>query len=419
MPHVKVKSRPMARDKPAAAQAAAGEISLTPSNSLFWLTDAAGFDSLKCQGYVSLAESPEVSTAVNTIARLVGAMTIHKMQHTTFRTERGEVPADVRIRDRLSRIVDIEPNRYMSRSNWIQWIVRTLYLDGRGNAVVYPRTERGEIRELIPIPPAFVALYPLGLWDYRIAINGREYDPANLLHFALNPGSYYPWKGGGFALTLSDVADSLRQAATTSKAFMSDKWKPSLIVKVDAFNEEMGTKAGRQAILEDYVKSGAAGEPWVIPGEQIDVKEVRPLTLSDLALADFVKLDKQTVAAILGVPAFILGVGEFKRDEWNNFIAATIMPLAQIIEQELTRKLIFSPDEFFRFNNRSLLNYSMDELIKAGSEMVDRMALRRNEWRDWMGLDPDPEMDELLALENYIPADRLGDQSKLTGGGET
>lgn len=51
--------------------------------------------------------------------------------------------------------------------------------------------------------------------------------------------------------------------------------------------------------------------------------------------------------------------------------------------------------------------------------MVDRMALRRNEWRDWLGFAPDPDMDELLALENYIPADRLGDQGKLVGGGES
>ena len=28
-------------------------------------------------------------------------------------------------------------------------------------------------------------------------------------------------------------------------------------------------------------------------------------------------------------------------------------------------------------------------------------------------------MDELLALENYIPADRLGDQKKLEEGGES
>lgn len=405
---VNVKARP-ARDKPANRRSA-------PGQSWVWLTDQQHFDSLKCQGYVSLAESPEVSTAVNTIARLVGAMTIHKMQHTKFETDRGSVPADVRVWDDMSRLVDIEPNRYMSRANFVQWIVRTLYLEGHGNAVVFPRTERGEIRELVPIPSAWTALYPLGLWDYRIAINGREYDPADLLHFVLNPGSYYPWRGGGYTLTLSDVADSLKQAAATSKGFMSDKWKPSLIVKVDAFNEEMSSKAGRDKILDDYVESGEAGKPWVIPGDQIDVKEVRPLTLSDLALADFVKLDKQTVATVLGVPAFVLGVGEFKREEWNNFVATTIMPLAQIIEQELTRKLIPEPDEFFRFNSRSLLNYSMDELIKAGAEMTDRMALRRNEWRDWMGLDPDPEMDELLALENYIPADRLGDQAKLTGG---
>ena len=46
------------------------------------------------------------------------------------------------------------------------------------------------------------------------------------------------------------------------------------------------------------------------------------------------------------------------------------------------------------------------------------MAMRRNELRDWIGLEPDDEMDELLALENYIPASKLGDQKKLNKGGE-
>ena len=399
MPHVKVKTRPMARDKPMAQE---------QSRSMVWLTDAEGFRDLTCQGYTSLADSPEVSTAVNTIARLIGSMTIHEMQNT----ERG----DIRIRNRTSELVDIDPNRYMTRSNFIQWVVRTMFLQGRGNAVVFPRTERGELRELIPIPAAYAAFVPVGLWDYRIAINGTEFLPEDLLHFALSPGSFYPWLGTGYTIALQDVANNLKQAATTEKGFMSSKWKPSIIVKVDAIDETLSTPEGRQKILDSYVKSGEAGEPWLLPAEQFDVKEIRPLTLSDLALADFVKLDKQTVATILGVPPFVLGVGEFKRDEWNNFISTTIMPIAQIIEQELTRKLLPQGDLFFRFNARSLHNYSMDEMVKAGAEMVDRMAMRRNEWRDWMGLEPDPEMDDLLALENYIPADRLGDQKKLTGG---
>ena len=395
---VNVKARP-ARDKPRA---------MAQTGSMIWLTDAQGFRDLSCQGYTSLADSPEVSTAVNTIARLIGAMTIHEMENTP----RG----DVRIRNRISELVDIEPNRYMTRSNFIQWVVRTMFLQGRGNAVVFPRTERGELRELIPIPAAYAAFVPAGLWDYRIMINGMEFRPDDLLHFAANPGSFYPWLGTGYTVTLIDVANNLKQASHTEKGFMSSKWKPSIIVKVDAIDEELSKPEGRQKILDSYVRSGEAGEPWLIPAEQFDVKEIRPLTLSDLALADFVKLDKQTVATILGVPPFVLGVGEFKRDEWNNFISTTIMPIAQIIEQELTRKLLPQGDRFFRFNARSLHNYSMDEMVKAGAEMVDRMAMRRNEWRDWMGLEPDPDMDELLALENYIPADRLGDQKKLTGG---
>ena len=53
------------------------------------------------------------------------------------------------------------------------------------------------------------------------------------------------------------------------------------------------------------------------------------------------------------------------------------------------------------------MNSSMDELIRAGAEMVDRAAMRRNEWRDWVGLPPDPDMSDLLILENYLRPNRL------------
>ena len=149
----------------------------------------------------------------------------------------------------------------------------------------------------------------------------------------------------------------------------------------------------------------------MIPAEQFSVEQVKPLTLSDLALDAMVTLDKRTVAAVLGIPAFVLGVGEFDRDAWNNFINTTIMPLARGIEQELTKKLLLSPEWFFRFNNWSLFSYSITELVSAGAEMVDRMALRRNEWRGWVNLPPDPEMNQTLkkvierAKANNVPAD--------------
>ena len=404
------KVTPLARDRPVLhardAQAEAAQI----SRSLLWLTDADGFSDLTCQGYVTLAQSPEVSTAVNTIARLVGSMTLYLMRNL------ADGRGDVRVFNELSRLVDIEPNRTMNRSNFIQWIVRTLYLEGRGNSVAWPRTRNGQISELIPIPAALTAFVPDGMWGYWVEINGALFNPDEVLHFVLNPGSWYPWRGEGYTLSLTDVANNLKQAAATEKGFMQSKWKPSLIVKVDALADEFSTAAGRQKLLDQYVRNSEAGEPWLIPADAFDVKDVKPLSLSDLALADFVELDKKTVAKILGVPAFVLGVGEFRRDEWNSFISTTIMPLAQIIEQELTRKLLLEPDMHFKFNSRSLYNYDLRDRATVADEQYVRGIMTGNEVRDWIGLSPMDGLDELIILENYIPRGMIGDQSKLTGG---
>ena len=408
------RDHPKARVRPVMAsgdaQLNSGARAVGGGRSLFWLTDQAGFDSLECQGYTSLARNPEIMTAVDTIARLVGSMTIHEMSNTP--------QGDVRIRDDLSRVIDIEPSPWMTRSNLIRWIVRTEYLEGNGNAVVWPVTQGGQLRELTPIPAAYCGFVPEEtIGGYRIRIAGQEYSPDRLLHFALNPGDLYPWRGEGYRPAIADIANNLKQSTATEKAFMSSKWKPSVIVKVDALTEEFAGKAGRKKLLQEYVEGSEVGEPWLIPAEQFSVEQIKPLTLSDLALADFVKLDKQTVAAILGVPAFVLGVGEFKADAWNNFISTTIMPIAENIQQELTRKLIDDPDRYFRFNSRSLMSYNLTELVTAGAQMVDHAAMRRNEWRDWLGLPPDPDMDDVIVLENYLPVDRLGDQNKLNDGG--
>lgn len=368
------------------------------------------WDTLECMGYTSLDHNPEIVAAVDTIARLIGSMTIHLMENT----EDG----DVRIRDELSRKVDINPNSNMTRSNFIHWIVKSLFLDGNGNVIVWPDTRRGILRDLNPVPPSVVSFLPDG-WGYKVVLNGKEYSPDKLLHFVMNPSSNTPWKGEGYRVVLADVANNLKQAARTEKGFMESKWKPSIIVKVDALVEEFSSPEGRKKLLDSYASSAEVGEPWLIPSEQFSVEQVKPLTLSDLALSDVVTLDKKTVASIIGVPSFVLGVGTFNRDEWNNFINSQIMPIARMIEQELTKKLLYSPNRFFRFNSWSLFSYSITELVSAGAEMVDRMALRRNEWRSWVNMPPDPEMNELLALENYVPAEKLGDQKKLIqDGGE-
>ena len=375
-----------------------------------WLCSREAFDVLTCQGYTSLDHNPEIITAVNKIAKLIGSMTIHLMQNTD--------EGDVRVKNELSRKIDINPNTNMTRSTFVQWIISTLYLYGDGNAVVYPQFRRGYLRDLKPMPAAMVSFVPEGIWDYKVSLNGKEYDPDQVLHFVLNPGNYYPWKGTGLQVALKDVANNLKQASATEKGFMQSKWKPSIIVKVDALTDEFSSPEGRRQLLSDYIDTTQAGEPWMIPAEQFEIEQIKPLSLSDLALADMVQLDKKTVASILGVPPFVLGVGEFRREEWNNFVSSTIMPIAQMIEQELTKKLLYSPDLYFHFNPRSLYNYELRDLAAIADDQYIRGIITGNEVRNWIGMSPAEGHNDLVILENYIPRGMIGDQSKLVQGGE-
>lgn len=375
-----------------------------------WLCSKDAFETLTCQGYTNLAHNPEILTAVNRIAWLIGSMTIHLMRNT----ENG----DTRVRDELSRKIDINPNKNMTRTTFIQWIVQTLFLYGDGNAVVWPQFRRGYLQDLKPVPPSMTSFIPSGTWDYTVAINGKEYDPDQVLHFVLNPGNYYPWKGQGLTVALKDVANNLKQAAQTEKGFMQSKWKPSIIVKVDALTEEFSSPEGRSQLLREYIDTSEVGEPWMIPAEQFEIEQIKPLSLSDLALADMVQLDKKTVASIIGVPSFVLGVGDFIREEWNNFISSTIMPLARMIEQELTKKLLYSPELYFRFNSRSLFNYELKDLADIANNQYVRGIMSRDEVRDWIGMPPAENEDDLIILENYIPVGMIGDQKKLVQTGE-
>ena len=364
------------------------------------------FDDCCASGYTRLSDNPEIQTACLRIAELIGSMTIYLMENGP--------DGDRRILNELSRKIDIEPNRNMTRSHWMTANVMNMLLYGKGNGICVPHTHEGNLESLEPISASRVTFQPVGnsYRDYRVLIDGIPKDPNNLLHFVYNPDPTYLWMGRGVTVTLKDIANNLKQAQKTENAFMSSEYKPNIIVKVDALADEFATPAGRQKLLDSYVKPSTTGEPWLIPAEQFEVQEVRPLTLADLAIKDTVELDKKTVAAVIGVPAFLLGVGTFNREEWNRFIQTKVKAIALNIQQELTRCLIISPKWYIYLNYWSLMDYDLkavSDILLAGS---DRGFVCGDEWRDRMHLPP-AGLKEFKILENYIPYDKSGDQEKL------
>lgn len=371
-----------------------------------WLQDGEG---ICCPGYTSLDKNPEILTACRRIAELMGSMTIHLMANT----DRG----DIRINNELSKAIDVTPERNMTRSTWMQAIVMNLLLYGKGNSIVIPHTWEGLLRGLEPIAASRVnfMVEPGSYRDYQVQIDGRIRNPESILHFVYNPDKTYMWKGQGITVSLEDIAKNLKQAQKTKNAFMSSEWKPSIIVKVDALTEEFSSPQGRQKLLDSYAKPAQTGEPWLIPAEQFSVEQVRPLSLADLAINDAVELDKRTVAAVLGVPPFLLGVGGYDVNAWNSFIQNTIRPIAIAISQELTNKLIINPNWYLKFNVRSLMDWDIEKLYRVYGGLSDKGIVTGNEVRDVIGMSPMDGLDELRILENYIPADMIGQQGKLVG----
>lgn len=368
------------------------------------------WDLLFAGGYVPLYSCPEVAMCVDAIADLVSNMTLRLMRNTDT--------GDVRVVNGLSRAIDIVPNAYQNRKAFVYNIVSTLLTVGNGNCVVVPRFDAdGNLLSLMPARPSSVMFDDLPDGGYKIRVGQTVYSPDEILHFAINPDPERPWIGRGRSVSLSSIVDCINQANATKTALQKSP-APSIVMKVDGLTEDLSTRDGRQKMIDRFVDSNDRGVPWIIPAETMELQQIKPLTVSDLAIKENLELDIKRIAGIYRVPAFMVGVGDFNRDEYDNFITTTVMSIAQVIEQELTRKLLYSPDYHITFNPRSLHSYSITELVSAGKELVDRMAMRRNEWRDWLGLSPDEDMEELLALENYIPADRLGDQKKLKGEGD-
>lgn len=361
-------------------------------------------------GYTRLSDNPDVLIAVDKIADLVSNMTIHLMENTD--------DGDKRLKNGLSRKIDVEPHKNMTRKTWIYKIVSDLLLYGDGNSVVHIGVNPGTglIDNLTPFQMQAVSYEDVD-GDYLINFNGIRYKPEEVMHFVINPHPNYPYRGTGYRVALKEIIRNLNQATKTKNNFMSGKYMPSLIISVDAMTEELSSKEGRENIMAKYFDETEDGKPWIIPANLINVEQVKPLSLKDIAINEGVELDKKTVAGLFGIPAFFLGIGEFNKDEYNNFVNTRIFSIGQIIAQTLTRDLLFHPNWFFRLNPRSLYSYNLSEMVEAGTKMVDRNAMRRNELRDWVGLDPDKEMQELIILENYIPANKIGNQNKLKGGG--
>lgn len=364
---------------------------------------------IEAESYGALSDNEEVRKCIHKIADLVSDMTIMLLKNGQY--------GDERVRDGLSRKIDIEPNKLMTRKQFIYKIVSDMIV--YGNSIVFPKIKDGLIDDLEIFKMDSVVYQEKGN-SYQILYKGNVYLPDEILHFVLIPDKNYCWRGQGFADQLVGAVNNLVQANGTKKEFLRSKWQPTIIMQVDSTAVELAEEENREKILNSYTDGMKRGRPWLVPFDEVKIQEIRPLTLNDLNVHESIKLEKQVIAGVFGIPAFLLGVGDFNREEYNNFIATTICSYGMIIQQELSKKLLYSPDLYFKFNPRSLMQYSLQEKTEMVQGLVKMGMLSRNEGRNEFDYSPSNEdgMNDYIVLENFIPVGDVGNQKKLEKGVE-
>ena len=353
-------------------------------------------------GYHRLLDSPEISACINRIAAIISGATIYLMENTD--------EGDVRVHDELARFVDINPWPNMAtRQSWMNWIVTTLLGEGDGEAFVLPRTSGGKFTALEPMPGAVSIDNPAG--GYFVQWRGYTYAPDEVLHFRLYADPDRPWKGRGVRVQANRLAASLNTTSQLKDMLNSPDYKPPRIVAVNSDNA-FSDEAERENFRESYLSESKDGKPWILPADLVKIEQIKPMSLTDLAVKDTVELDKKTATAIFGVPGFTLGIGSFSEAEHNHAVRTVYVPICQGIEQELTLKLLASPRRYFKISRRRLYAYDLKNLIDMDLAMADRGYLNGDEVRADMDLDP-VGLTERVRLENYILNEDTGKQKKL------
>lgn len=356
-------------------------------------------------GYVPLSQHPDVSAGLRWISDIISTMTVQLM-------EVGK-SGHMRLRDNMARFIDVCPYHLGSRTNWMSWIVMTLLGVGDGNAYLLPRVAPdGTMEELLPMPGACPQATADGE-SYSVYWKGVAFQPDEVVPITLNADDYYPWRGRSYRWSIQQLADCLSAANDTKKAYMTNEYKPPLIVSVSAMSGDFETPEGRAKLVDEYISGAGDGKPWVIPGDLMKVESVKPLSLNDIAIVDGLTLDKRALAGLLGIPPFAFGIGSFDAEEYNNCIRTRIRKICACIEQCLTRGILVSPKRYFRLNPKSLYAYDMKDLAEIYGGLYVKALTPGNEVRDALGLSPLDGLDELVILENYIPAGSIGDQKKL------
>ncbi len=338
-----------------------------------------------------------VDAIARNAAKLKGSHTIKYRNH-----ERAEGDC------KINRILQIEPNPYMSAFDMLYKLITHYYL--YNNAFAYmQRDDRGQLVAVFPLNPVhaeFLSDNSGRLYARFIFSGGREVilPYSDVIHLRRNFNSNDILGDPNGAL-----APALQLAHTQNEGIISAiKSGASLrgILKRTSLTNAAMLKEMQENFVKDYLDiANNGGVAALDSGSEYIPLDNKPYTVDEKQI----QAVKNKIYNYLGVSEAIVNSG-YDENQWAAFYESTIEPLALQLSLEFTRKLFNDRERAFgnaiEFESGRLQFSSNATKVNLIRELMPMGLLTVNQALEILNLPSVPEGDRRIQSLNYVDADK-------------
>lgn len=386
-----------------------------------WSQNRSGVDYAREIG--SLGQSSLVMAAVNWLGRVLPEAPL-------VLTDRAMIDGkENKIENHPATQLFRRPNPYYTGSTLFKQFAYSWIIDGN----VYflkVRDGSGKVTELWYVPPEL--LTPrwsksgsefISYYEYKVDSDKFTVDPQDVIHFG--DGRDYAAPSYG-RCGISPLKSLLREIysdaeiANYSAALMKNGAIPPVIISLK--DSTSMVKADPKAIKDAYQRATQGSERGkaFISSQAVDVHKVA-FNPAEMDLKDLRRLPEERLAAVIGIPAIVLGFGAgldkatyANAQQLTEFATETyLVPLWRYIEEELSHQLLPEFDTsgslmmHFDMHKVRALSEDEDKLYARLSQAYSEGWLKRSEVRAKAGFEFDAE-DEVYKVET-TPAQLAGE----------
>ena len=366
-------------------------------------TDQFGFVYANTSGYTQSGENVDTYNLLDDATMVTGINAIAKgISQIPFEVRRKMPDGSKEYQpDHPIQILLDKPNVFQTPSEFKQNIVTSILING--NCFLRIIRAGGRAVQLVPMDPQDIVMGSTtgGFPSYTHEHFG-EIPAEDIIHIR-DVVTWVP-QGSSRCILAAERIGALRAADKLIAKTFRDGVSINYAVTTEASVEPDTAHEFSKALSEAFGQQGRNTGGVVFLGDGAQISTLKGTTPADADLRSLRENLIREIAALLGVPAYLLGVSGDERynsirQKTASFTRDTLMPIMIAIQEAMTLKLMDNRSDIVEFNPTDFIKGAINETEQVATSLVSNGIMTPNEARLFMDMNPvdDPNADLLIA----------------------